>query len=63
MAGFKQAYSTLSDGHVSVYGKAQFAAMETAKSASKANGVQNTGSTGSTLTGDNPSPTPIDLPL
>jgi hypothetical protein len=63
VAGFKQAYSTLSDGHVSVYGKAQFAAMETAKSASKANGVQNTGSTGSTLTGDNPSPTPIDLPL
>jgi hypothetical protein len=61
--GFKQAYNTLSDGHVSVYGATDHVAAETAKSASVANGTQNTGSTGATLTGDGPEPNPIDLPL
>jgi len=63
VAGFKQAYKTLSDGQVSVYGPANHVAVETAKSASATNSSQNTGATGSTLSGDDPAPNPIDLPL
>jgi hypothetical protein len=61
--GFKQAYQTLSDGHVAVHGTVGHVVIETARSASSTNGVQNIGSTGSALTGDDPSPTLIDLPL
>jgi hypothetical protein len=61
--GFKSAYNLLGHGHVSVNGSVDKVAVETARSASQTNSAQNTGATGTTLTGQNPSPTPIDLPL
>ncbi|GAB1688681.1 hypothetical protein [Krasilnikovia sp. M28-CT-15] len=61
--GFKDAYSLLSQGHVSVHGTVDQVIVETARSAAKTNSVQNAGAAGTTLTGDNPAPTPIDLPL
>lgn len=61
--GFKSAYGLLGKGHVSVYGPVDQVVVETARSASQTNGAQNTGSAGTTLTGKDPEPTPIDLPL
>ncbi|MCA2211829.1 hypothetical protein [Jidongwangia harbinensis] len=63
LTGFREAYGVLGQGHVSVYGPVDKVVVETARSASQTNGAQNSGSTGSTLSGDNPSPSPIDLPL
>lgn len=62
-SGFKGAYNLLGEGHVSVYSTADKVAGETARSASRTNSAQNAGAAGSTLTGDNPSPPPIELPL
>ena len=61
--GVSSAYNLLGQGHVSVYGTVDKVAVETARSASQTNGAQNTGATGTTLTGENPAPTAIDLPL
>jgi hypothetical protein len=63
LSGFKQAYNTLGAGHVAVHGVTDQVIVETARGASATNGVQNAGSTGSTLVGDDPAPTPIELPL
>ncbi|GAB2568683.1 hypothetical protein Aab01nite_44540 [Paractinoplanes abujensis] len=62
-SGFKTAYDLISEGHKNVYGTVDKVIQETAKAAPKTNGAQNSGSTGDTLNGDNPTPTPIDLPL
>jgi hypothetical protein len=59
----KAAYKLLSEGQVTVTGPVDQVVIQTARSAGKTNGAQNTGATGSTLTGDDPSPNPIDLPL
>ncbi|GAA0471077.1 hypothetical protein Ade02nite_34390 [Paractinoplanes deccanensis] len=61
--GFRSAYDLLGQGHVSVYGPVDKVVVETARSASQTNTSQNTGATGSTMTGENPAPGPIDLPL
>ncbi|MBU2668328.1 hypothetical protein KOI35_32930 [Actinoplanes bogorensis] len=61
--GFKTAYDLIGQGHEAVYGAAKNVVIETSKAAPKTNGSQNTGATADTLRGDNPSPTPIDLPL
>lgn len=61
--GFKSAYDLLGEGHASVYGTVDKVVVETARGASQTNSVQNAGATGTTLTGKNPSPTPIELPL
>ena len=60
---FKGAYKSIDAGHTRVYGPVDEVMENTAKSASQTNGSQNTGSASSTLTGENPSPKPIDLPL
>ncbi len=57
------AYDLLSQGQVAVTGTVDRVVVETARSASQTNSAQNTGAAGSTLTGDDPSPTPINLPL
>jgi hypothetical protein len=62
-SGFKQASSTIGQGHTSVYGPMQDVIVNTARSASQTNGAQNSGQAGDTLRGDNPTPTPIQLPL
>jgi hypothetical protein len=62
-SGFKGAYNTLGQGHVSVYGTVDKVAVATARSAGETNSAQNSGAAGSTLTGDSPTPTPIELPL
>jgi hypothetical protein len=63
-SGVKSAYNLLSDGHVRAYGTVDKVAVETARSAGQTNGVQNAGSTGSTLTnGQSPEPNTIELPL
>jgi uncharacterized protein YukE len=59
----KDAYRLLSEGQVTVTGPVDQVMIQTGRSASQTNSAQNTGATGSTLTGDDPSPTPIDLPL
>ena len=61
--GFKQAYDVIGAGHVSVHGTVDKVVVETARGASKANGAQNAGAAGATITGDHPEPTPIELPL
>jgi hypothetical protein len=61
--GFRQAYNTLSQGNVSVYGPVRDVVVNTARSSSQTNGAQNSGQAGDTLRGKNPAPTPIDLPL
>jgi hypothetical protein len=63
MRGFRQAYDLLGQGHVSVHGPVDQVVVNTARSASQTNAAQNTGSTGSTMTGDDPEPGPIELPL
>lgn len=62
-SGFKDAYKLLDQGHVAVHGAVDHVVVETARSAGQTNGAQNSGSAGTTLTGKNPEPTPIDLPL
>jgi len=59
----KGAYNLLGEGQIAVTGPVDRVAIETARSASQTNSAQNAGATGSTLTGDDPSPNPIDLPL
>jgi hypothetical protein len=61
--GFRDAYRLLDQGNVTVYGPVDKVIAETARTAGRTNGAQNSGSAGSTLTGDNPSPGPVDLPL
>ncbi len=61
--GFRDAYDLLGQGHVSVYGTVDQVVVNTARSAGQTNTAQNTGSTGSTMTGDDPAPGPITLPL
>jgi hypothetical protein len=63
LRGFRNAYNTLGQGNRSVYGGVRDVAVNTGRSASQTNGAQNAGQTGDTLRGDNPAPTPIDLPL
>jgi hypothetical protein len=62
-SGFKGTYNLLGEGHVFVSGPVDRVVVETARGASQTNSVQNTGATGTTLTGQNPAPIPIDLPL
>jgi uncharacterized protein YukE len=59
----KGAYNLLGQGQIAVTGTVDQVAIETGRSASQTNTAQNTGATGSTVTGNNPEPTPIDLPL
>jgi uncharacterized protein YukE len=59
----KSAYGLLSEGQIAVTGPVDQVIIETGKNASRTNGVQNAGSTGSTVTGNKPEPNPIDLPL
>ena len=59
----KGAYNLLGPGQIAVTGAADQVAIETGRSASQTNTAQNTGATGSTVTGNNPEPTPNDLPL
>ncbi|AVT33978.1 MULTISPECIES: hypothetical protein [unclassified Plantactinospora] len=63
MSGFRGAFDTIGRGHTAVYGTVDKVAQNTARSASQTNGAQNTGQAGDTLRGDNPTPTPIELPL
>jgi hypothetical protein len=53
----------IDQGHVAVHGVPTTVMVETARSAGRTNGAQNTGSSGATLTGQNPAPAAIDLPL
>ncbi|GAB1641465.1 hypothetical protein [Krasilnikovia sp. MM14-A1259] len=62
-SGFKDAYKLLSQGHVSVHGTVDQVIADTARDSSRSNAVQNTGSGLSTLTGEDPEPEPIHLPL
>ncbi len=59
----KGAYNLLGQGQIAVTGTADQVAIETGRSASQTNTAQNTGATGSTVTGNDPEPRPIDLPL
>lgn len=59
----KGAYNLLSDGQIAVTGPVSQVVIETGRSASQTNSAQNTGAAGSTVTGKNPEPHPIDLPL
>ncbi|MDW5330782.1 hypothetical protein [Plantactinospora sp. KLBMP9567] len=63
LAGFRGAFNTIGRGHTSVYGPVDQVIQNTARSASQTNGSQNGGQAGDTLRGNNPSPTPIELPL
>jgi len=61
--GFKSAYNLLGHGQTAVTGPVKQVVIETGRSASQTNSAQNAGATGTTVTGKNPKPTPIDLPL
>jgi hypothetical protein len=60
---FKEAYKLLDRGHVGVTGPVDHVVVETARGGGQANGAQNSGAAGATLTGKIPEPAPIDLPL
>ncbi|MEU4424630.1 hypothetical protein AB0F81_28755 [Actinoplanes sp. NPDC024001] len=60
--GFTTALEVLGKGHVAAHGPMEHVLVETARSASGTNSSQNAGATGTTLSGDNPEPTPINLP-
>jgi uncharacterized protein YukE len=61
--GMRNAYDVVGQGHVSVHGPVEQVAVNTARSASETNASQNAGSGASTLTGEDPEPGPITLPL
>ncbi|MBE1488103.1 hypothetical protein [Plantactinospora soyae] len=62
-SGYRQAVSTIGQGHTSVHGTVGQVIENTARSAGQTNSAQNTGQSGDTLRGDNPAPKPIELPL
>ena len=61
--GAKDAYKMLGEGHVSVHGSVDKVVVNTVRGVSQTNGAQNTGSAGSMMTGEDPEPGPIVLPL
>jgi hypothetical protein len=61
--GVRNAYNLVGQGHVTVHGPVDNVVVNTGRSASETNASQNTGSTGSTLTNEDPEPGPIVLPL
>ncbi|MEQ4306081.1 hypothetical protein ABNF97_32635 [Plantactinospora sp. B6F1] len=63
LSGFRGAFNTIGQGHTAVHGTVGQVIENTGRSASQTNGSQNAGQAGDTLRGDNPSPTPIELPL
>lgn len=62
-SGVKGAYGLLDQGQRTVTGPVEQVIIQTGRSAGETNSAQNIGSAGSTLTGDDPEPNPINLPL
>jgi hypothetical protein len=62
-SGFRSAYNLLGHGQTAVTGPLDQVLIETGRSAGQTNSAQNAGATGTTVTGKNPEPIPIDLPL
>jgi hypothetical protein len=63
LKAFQMAHSTLSAGNVATHGNTFRVAVDAAREGLRANGLQNGSATADTLTGDEPFPPTIDLPL
>lgn len=63
LKALRTASGTLGDGNVAVHGTSFRVAVDAGREALKANGLQNSGATADSLTGGEPTPPTIDLPL